>query len=255
MKKEFHFVVILLTVSVLTFPFMGFSQNSSLLMREGDALWEERVEAGKAEAAISSYKKVLEVELESYEAFWKIARACFYLGDLLPETGEMRDQHREMGEEGMTYARRALELNPEGVEGHYYYVLSIAQYSIGISIIKALTMGLGSDYEEHIGKALEINKNYDSAGPLRAMGRYWYRLPWIKRDVKKSIRYLKEAVVSAPANVRGHLYLAESYLKAGEKEPAKAHLQKALEIVPDLNKEVDAKRWKERAGMLLKEKF
>jgi len=255
MKKEFHFIVILLIISVLMFPFTGFPQNSSSFMREGDVLWEERVEREKARAAMSSYQKVLEVEGESYEACWKIARVCFYLGDLLPETEEMKDQHREMGEEGMRYAKRALELNPEGVEGHYYYVLSIAQYSIGISIIKALTRGLGSDYEEHIGKALEINKNYDSAGPLRAMGRYWYRLPWIKRDIKKSIRYLKEAVASAPANVRGYVYLAESYLKAGEEDLAKAHLQKSLEIVPDLNKEVDAMRWKEKAGMLLKEKL
>jgi len=136
MKKEFHFGVILLIVSVLSFPFTGFSQNGSVFMREGDALWEERAEVEKARAAMSSYKKVLEVEENSYEACWKVARACFYLGDLLPETGEMRGQHREMGEEGMRYAKRALELNPDGVEGHYYYVLSIAQYSIGISIIK-----------------------------------------------------------------------------------------------------------------------
>jgi len=186
MKKEFHFAVMLLIATVLIFPATGFPQNSSVFMREGDVLWEERVEVEKARAAMRSYKKVLEVEIENYEAHWKIARACFYLGDLLPEIGEMRDQHREMGEEGMRYAGRAMELNPEGIEGHYYYVLSIAQYSIGISIIKALTRGLGSDYEEHIGRALEINKNYDSAGPLRAMGRYWYRLPWIKRDIKKS---------------------------------------------------------------------
>jgi tetratricopeptide (TPR) repeat protein len=96
---------------------------------------------------------------------------------------------------------------------------------------------------------------YDYAGPLRAVGRYWYKLPWPKRNIKKSIGYLEEAVDSAPTNIRGHVYLAESYLKAKEKELAKEQLQKALEIVPNLKIEVDAKRWKSRVKELLKEKF
>jgi len=87
------------------------------------------------------------------------------------------------------------------------------------------------------------------------VGRYWYKLPWPKRNIKKSIACLEEAVASAPTNIRGHFYLAESYLKDKEKKLAKEQLQKAFEIVPDLKIEVDAKRWKRRAKELLKEKF
>ena len=245
----------MLVVVTILFPsFPVLSQDVSVLMREGDALWEKRGDIEKAKASLNSYKKVLEIDENNYEAYWKIARTYFYLGDLLPETKEMRDQHKEMGEEGMRYAKKALELKPQGIEGHYYYTLCLAQYSIGISIIKALAKGLGSKYEMHIGKALEIDKQYDYAGPLRAIGRYWYRLPWPKRDIKKSIQYLKEAAAYAPMSIRGHVYLAESYLKAEEEELAKEHLQKAIEIVPDLSQEVDAERWKERAKVLLREK-
>lgn len=255
MKRLCISIVILVVVSILILSLPVISQDSSLSMREGDALWGQREKVEKAKASIDSYKRVLEVDANSYEACWKIARAYFYLGDLLPETKEMRDQHKKMGVEGMKYAKRALQLNPQGIEGHYYYTLCLGQYSIGISIIKALAKGLGPEYERHIGRAIEIDKNYDNAGPLRAMGRYWYRLPWPKRDLKKSIRYLKESIASAPTSVRGYIYLAESYLKVGEKELAKKHLQKVLEISPDLKQEVDALRWKERAKELLKEKF
>ena len=251
--KVLQFIVGILLV--LTIPFPILSQDTSVFMREGDALWEKRRVLENAEASIISYRKVLEADAKSYAACWKIARAYSFLGDMLPETKEMRDRHKERGVEGMRYAKKALELNPQGIEGHYYYTLSLAQYSKGISIIKALAKGLGPDYEEHIGKALEIDKMYDYAGPLRAVGRYWYKLPWPKRDIKKSIGYLEEAVASAPTNIRGHVYLAESYLKAKEKELAKEQLQKALEIVPDLKIEVDAKRWKRRVKELLKEKF
>ena len=70
------------------------------------------------------------------------------------------------------------------------------------------------------------------------MGSYWYLIPWPKRDIKKSIRYLEEAVACAPTNILGHVYLAESHLKAGKRELAKKHLQKALEITPDLKRKV-----------------
>ena len=254
MRRLLFVIVMLLVVSALL-PRPILAQDISVLMREGDALWVKRQDMDKARASIDSYKKVLEVDAKSYEAYWKIARAYFYMGDLLPETKEMRDQHIKLGLEGMQYAKKAVELNPQGVEGHYYYTLTLGQYGIGISIIKALAKGLGSKYEEHIEKALEIDRNYDNAGPLRAVGRYWYQVPWPKRDLKKSIHYLKEGVVSASINVRGHIYLAESYLKAGEKELARKYLQKALEILPDLKQEVDALRWKERAGEILKGKF
>jgi Tfp pilus assembly protein PilF len=87
------------------------------------------------------------------------------------------------------------------------------------------------------------------------MGRYWYKLPWPKRDIKKSIQYLREAAEAAPFSVRGRVYLSESYLKGGDKELAKEELRTALEMQPDLAREVDAARWKKRAGELLKENF
>ena len=255
MKRGILLVFFLLIVSVCILPQSIFSQDTSILMREGDALWEQRGEVEKIKTALDSYKKVLEVDANNYEANWKIARAYFYLGGLLLENKEMKEQHKEMGTQGMRYGEKALEINPRGVEGHYYYALCLAQYSLGINIIKVLSKGLAHEFEKHIEEALKINKLYENAGPLRVMGRYWYLLPWPMRNIKKSIRYLEEAVTCAPTNILGHVYLAESHLKAGKKELAKEHLQKALEITPDLTHEVDAKRWKERAAVLLKEKF
>lgn len=232
-----------------------FSQQVPEMMREGDLLWQSRAEEGKALASIDAFKRVLEIEADNYEACWKIARAYFYLGDALPETQHMKDQHREMGEKGMSYAKKALALKPEGIEGHYYFSLCLAEYSIGISIVKALAQGLGPEYEKHIGKVLDMDRYYDYAGPLRAMGRYWYKLPWPRRDIDKSIEYLKESVAAAPLSIRGRVYLAESYVKGGHKSLAQEELRKAIEIQPDPEREIDAARWKKRAGDMLKDAF
>ena len=141
MKRLHIIILVLLVLCVLVSSFPVLAQYSSVLVREGDALWEKRIDMENAKAAIVSYKKVLEADADNYEANWKIARSYFFLGDMLPETKEMKDRHEEMGTEGMRYARRALELNPQRIEGHYYYALCLGQYSIGISIIKALAKG------------------------------------------------------------------------------------------------------------------
>jgi predicted Zn-dependent protease len=87
------------------------------------------------------------------------------------------------------------------------------------------------------------------------MGRYWYQLPWPKRNIKKSISYLEEAVTCAPTTIRGYVYLAESYLEGGEKKLAQECLQKTSALPADITQEVDAGRWRESAKVLLKEKF
>jgi len=253
MKNLFMLTVLMAGILLAISP--ARSQQVPELMREGDRLWQSRAEEGKALASIDAYKQVLVKDEHNYEACWKIARAYFYLGDALPETDEMKDRHRAMGEKGMPYAKKPLSVNPEGIEGHYYFALCLAEYSIGISIVKALAKGLGPDYEKHVGKALEIDKRYDSAGPLRAMGRYWYKLPWPKRDLEKSVGYLKESVEAAPFSIRGRVYLAESYLKGGDKELARGELLKALEIQPDPEREIDAARWQKKAGEIMKNNF
>lgn len=253
MKNTSSLILAFLFVAIMALPLAAL--DTAALMNKGDQLWGCRADPDKAKASIDAYQEVLSINPDSYEACWKIARAYFYLGDRLPETKELRGRHKELGENGMLYAERALQLNPEGIEGNYYYALSLAQYSIGISIVKALIKGLASDYERHLGKALVINKEYDSGGPLRAMGRYWYRLPWPKRNLEKSIDYLEESIEVEPLSIRGYVYVAESYLKDGDKDRAKKALQKAISIEADPGLEVDAKRWKGRADELLRKHF
>jgi len=255
MKRVYTLKIFLLGFFIVMYSSLVSPQDSMVWMRQGDAFWQEREKVEKVEAAISAYRKILEADPDNYEANWKIARAYFHLGDMLDEINENREQHRKVGKEGMRYGERATDLNPSGIEGHYYYGLCLAKYTLGISFITALTEGLASKYEKHMERAIEINKNYDSAGPLRALGKYWYEIPWPKRDLTKSIECLKEAVTAAPMNIRGHFYLAESYLKVGERELAKEQLEIAAALPIDLKEEISAQRWQQKAKLLLQKKF
>lgn len=241
-------------ISLLLLPLTPIlAQDSILLLKEGDLLWEQRMNKKSFEASLLLYKRALELDPLSYGANWRLSRSYFWLSDQLGDSeGE---EHKYFGETGMKYGEAAIKQNPSGIEGHYYYALNLAQYGLGISIIKALVQGLGSEFEDHIRTVLKIDREYDDAGPLRAMGRYFYKLPWPKRDIEKSIEYLKEAVRITPWNCRGHVYLVESYLKNGERNLAKEELTLAIKEEGDQKKEVDQSRWKEMAIMIFKREF
>jgi tetratricopeptide (TPR) repeat protein len=251
MKDTYTLITLIVASSIAFHSTLVYSLDTSALLRDADLLWEQKEKADKVEAAIDIYKKILSVDEKNFEACWKIARAYASLGDRLPGTQETKKYRKETGQEGMLYAEKALELKPRSLEGHYYYAFALSQYSIGVGSLMTIAKGMDRRFEKHMNAAYNINRYYDNAGPLRGLGRYFYYLPWPKKDLQKSIQYLKEAVAYTPNNIRTNVYLAESCLEMGEKQLARTYLQKAVETTPDLKQEVDAERWKERAEQLL----
>jgi hypothetical protein len=68
---------------------------------------------------------------------------------------------------------------------------------------------------------------YEDGGPIKALGRFWFVLPWPMQDKKLSLNYLREYQKLFPNNAEGQVFLAETLIKTGSKDEAKALLQKA----------------------------
>ena len=94
--------------------------------------------------AIDLYLKALEENPNSYEANWKCARAHREYGDdaRKAKMQDWEDICAEYGKKGMQYAAKAIEIEPDRPDGHYYYGLSVGVYSDGVSILTALGEGL-----------------------------------------------------------------------------------------------------------------
>ncbi|MCP4669430.1 MAG: hypothetical protein GY849_24115, partial [Deltaproteobacteria bacterium] len=184
--------------------------------------------------SIALYLKALKAKPESYEANWKAARAYRWYGEESKRQGVKgwKDICEKYGEEGMQYGDKAIKINADGVEGHYYYGLNVGIYSDGVSIITALRKGLKGKTQSSFEKAYEIDKRYNDNGPTIALGRFWFVLPWPLNDKKKALQHLKESQKTAPNNIQGRLYLAEALLdrdKKGDQAEAKALLQKVTQ--------------------------
>lgn len=180
--------------------------------------------------ALETVRAALKEFPESYGLLWRGARIIWFIGDWLDDS--KGDELEKLGLEGLDYANRALKIQPDGLEGHYYKALAISTYSRGISIVKALMKGLGGDYEDNIRYVLQKDETFDRCGALRAMGRYYWKLPWPKYDYKKSLDYLEKAVKIDPTVLRSHLYYADTLWALKKYQQAKDTYEKILKSEP-----------------------
>jgi tetratricopeptide (TPR) repeat protein len=224
MKRYLLFIFVCALFSIFSFTSLA---NDTIA--QADTLFDKG-DIGSILESIPLYIKAVEANPDSYEANWKCARAHREYADhaLEGEHEGWKDICKEYGKKGMEYAEKAKELEPEKIEGHYYYGLSAGTYSDGVSILKALKEGLKGSTQEAFYKAYEIDKMYDIGGPMLAIGRFWHKLPFPFRNKKRAEKYFKERYEYFPDDPEGLVYYAELLIDRRKKDEAKPLLEKAI---------------------------
>jgi tetratricopeptide (TPR) repeat protein len=218
--------------------------NKSLKIEDRKNIMDEMVAAAdkfadnydvqwRAAQAIYVYADMLyfQYQVENYEAALaknKIKDTDDVMCKSLDLSGEQSKSLLGLGVTARKYADKAVEINPEGVEGQYYNSMGIATYAFGKSIVKALLEGLGTKYQEHLDKAISVNKDYQDGILYTAYGRYWYKLPWPKKSLKKSLASLITAEKYNPENMMALDYLGDTLFAEGKKEEAVISWEKVL---------------------------
>jgi tetratricopeptide (TPR) repeat protein len=225
MKRVFAIAVCLCVLFVL--PLALAAED---FMAQGNALYD------KGKVSYESYKqsgdmfvKALEANPASYEAAWKAARSYreFANESKKKNTPDWKVVCKEYGKLGMKYGEKAIALNSNGVEGNAWYGFSVGNYSDAVSIFTALKEGLKDKTQSGFEKAYQANKMYFDGGPIKALGRFWFVLPWPLQDKKLSLQYMREFQKFFPNDPEGQVFLAETLMKTDGKDEAKALLQKA----------------------------
>jgi len=223
-----YLCLFLVTIS----PFSLLAAND---VAEGDSAYSRGGIDGY-EQAIALYEKALAENPDSYEANWKCARAYREYGNEAKsqKIEGWKDICAKYGKTGMQYAQKAIELEPNKPDGHYYYGLNVGIYSDGVSIFTALSEGLKDKTQTSFEKTYAIDKMYKEAGPMLSLGRFWAVLPWPMRDRKKSLQYYREyqATQYFADNLEAHFYIGEVLYQIGgdaNKAEAKGLLEKAAQ--------------------------
>jgi tetratricopeptide (TPR) repeat protein len=221
---------LLISLVVLYLPTLCFA-DSSALMKQADSLFSYDGAPDQYKQTIDLYKQILAKEPGNFEANWKCARSLRYYA-VKSQQANVKDWKKicaAMGKEGMTYAQKAIDLNPKKPDGYYFYALNVGVYADGVSIVKALKEGLKDKTQKSFEKVIAIDKNYEKCGALVGLGRFWAVLPWPLADKKKSLSYYRQYQASGhfgdePEAV---VYLAELLIDMGGKDN-KAEARKIL---------------------------
>jgi tetratricopeptide (TPR) repeat protein len=127
---------------------------------------------------------------------------------------------------GVVLARRARELNPAGVEGHYYYALNVGYLA---DADNAYGLDAVVEMEAALKRVIELDEQFDRAGGLRLLGILHLRTPAPPVSIgsaRKGLRCLQRAVELFPADPENLLYLAEALRDNGRTDEALAVLGK-----------------------------
>jgi tetratricopeptide (TPR) repeat protein len=218
------------------------------LLAASDAAYAARHEPGKLDEAEARLKDAEKLSAEDYEVLWRLARVGFWRSDdpkLTPE------EQSRIGKLAWEVADRAVARAPARVEGHYFATVAMGNYSLGIGVIKALTMGIEGKFKRELSAAEGIDRKYAEGGIYNTWGRFYFSLPWPKYDAKLSEQNLREALAMNPANLRARVFLADLLLEEGNPKEAKRLLDETLDAKPGVYDLAEELRAQEMARLRL----
>jgi hypothetical protein len=172
-------------------------------------------------AALAEARRLVDATVASaprdYGALWRAARLYFWLGD---DPAQSSAERSRLGKTGWDLAERAIAVNGSGVAGHYWAAVNIGNYALGLGVMKALTAGLEGKFKDRLGQAGKIGGVEHGSVDI-AWGRFYEKLPWPKRDRKKSVEHLRRALATYPYNLRARVFLAETLANDDHPQEAK----------------------------------
>lgn len=152
---------------------------------------------------------------DRYEVQWRLSRALFFLG----QEATSRAARGQLHAAGTGAGERAVALNAERVEGHFWVGVNLALFAENHGGWRGLRALFWAKSELRL--AMKINEAYHDAGPLRVLGRLAQRAPrWLGGGRRLSETYYDRALEVAPANTVTLLYAAELALE--QNQPSRA---------------------------------
>jgi tetratricopeptide (TPR) repeat protein len=219
-------------------------QDLAALLVGADEDYAHRDEPGRLDAVEVKLTAAERLAPNDYDVLWRRARLYFWRSD----DPALSDREKSvLGKKGWEYGDRAIQANPQRVEGYDYAASGMGNYALGVGVLTALRQGIDGKFRERLGKAEQIDPGFQNGAIQSAWGRFYFKLPWPKHDPQKSERYLLEALKRNPDNVRVRVYLAELYADERHPKEAKQQLQKALAKPPGQYDAAEEKRWQQVA--------
>lgn len=198
------------------------------LLAKGQALYHSYdQDPSRLDEAIRCYKDALALDPRNYQILWGLAEMLQSKGQMLGP--EQRREKIAIWDEGAEYGKRAVEANPHGKEGHYFYMANFGA--------SAQLQGLLNSIWKfrRIKRALDRTYALDPDWPpvLLAKAQYLTEMPGVFGGSEREAEALyRRAIELDPHCSVARYFLAEFLVRKRRMPEAVEHL-KALIECPD----------------------
>jgi tetratricopeptide (TPR) repeat protein len=190
---------------------------------EADRLFTYGEDTNRDKQALVVIEKALGSDGNNYQWLWRAARAHYYIGDEAPNAEKLKHF-----ESGISYAQRAIALEPNAVEGHFWLGASYGGYSEVKGMFSALATV--KKIRAEMETVIRLNGRYEDGRAYQALGELDRQLPRLMGgNVKRAIERLEEGMKIAPHNLEMKYVLAQAYQDDGRKEDARRQLNELLQ--------------------------
>lgn len=219
---------ILVFLAVFCFVSFGFPQSADELIAEADRLCSEMKDMTMAKEVESLLLRSIAMLDNKYDAMWRMSRILYFIG----EHTEKKKEKKSIFDRGVYYAEKAVELEPEKPDGHYWLGVNHGKVGETRGVLKSLS--LVKPIKNAMNKVIELDRSYEDGGPDRVLGRVFFKLPgFAGGDKQKSLEHLLKSKEYGPEDAVTRVYLAETYLALKEKEKAREELEYVVNMEPD----------------------
>jgi tetratricopeptide (TPR) repeat protein len=152
-----------------------------------------------------------------------LARVCFIWGDIRAVS---EDQKLAAYDRGRVVARRAIDLEPENVQAHFWYALNTARWGQTQGIVRSLF--LLASVQEEIRTILQLDAHFT---PVYALaGHVYAEVPGLfGGDLQKSEAMFRKGLAQDPRFTAMRVGLGKTLMKLGRLAEARRELQGVLE--------------------------
>ncbi|MFL6214142.1 MAG: TRAP transporter TatT component family protein [Blastocatellia bacterium] len=193
---------------------IAIAQESPLAKADGLFAARDNVESLRQAISIAATQRAKEPT--NYEAVYRVAEYTYYLADREPD----KAKRLKLYEAAIEAAKKAVALDPNRVEGHFWLAANDGEYADLKGAMSAL--GLVKMVRKEFEAALALDPNYKNGAIHLALGRLDLEVPRLfGGNDARGLSRLEAGYNAAPTNAELKMALADAYEKKGRKDDAR----------------------------------
>jgi hypothetical protein len=211
---------------------------------DADELYRHRENLSSAAQAATLWAERSNVD---FEAAWKLARACYWLG-----THEAPQNRRSALEHGVSAAETAIRLASSRPEGHFWLAANMGRLAESFGVIRALKYR--GRIKNELEEVLTIDASWQGGSADDGLGQWYATVPRLfGGSPQEAEQHLQNALQHDANNLSALSFLGEWLLGQGRTGEALVYLQRVADAGVGDEWAPEDREFKQKAASLLKE--